>query len=573
MPDRVIIPNTPENQDVVVVHHEGQCFEFVGNTNDPLTDLGTTDPTNNNFNNCSACQANIPLANLAYVNSDPEVSGFALNGQCDDEHSLFIPSDVVTADPFTIPVLCGGQEGQLLDAGPSWITGLFGNALDMTDDFPLTTLNGNRAEFEGQNFAELHGASGEFTYEALLKFSSTNVSHFTTPRQILSMDNGNIQWYLVNESGSIVMKLSNTSTSVTRTIPITGQHSINTSDWFAAAAVFNSTVGKIQLYWTKNPETNQEFPSILGSAASFTGHDGFVDQKVIFGNREGADENFIGLMEAMGISDVARCPKKVLLAPPLEDNTIKLDEICGCYEFNETIAGNTVKTSSRTPIMTYASLDACLNPSPTPTVSSPSQTVAEATSATSPSIAVAEATSATSPSIAVAEVVPAVITPSPSPASNLPPVPDTGLPSPSPDIISSSPASRVYQQITSPSVAAQVGLCCGVECPGGDPNMHLTVSGVTWPDFGLEVGVHCLCPSSYSLGATTETWQYDTGNFSDSGIRFSVGPGTSQGIINVNYNSDTTSFTAGVTGRVQDRLFTVYTAGGLTATFQRGCDW
>tara|TARA_Y100000310_G_scaffold45764_1_gene42630 strand:- start:453 stop:1043 length:591 start_codon:yes stop_codon:yes gene_type:complete len=174
--------------------------------------------------------------------------------------------------------------------------------------------------------------------------------------------------------------------------------------------------------------------------------------------------------------------------------------------------------------------------------------------------------------------------PSPSPAVSGPIAPTTPIfsPSPSPGLLdeyvlcsSPSPGVPVSSPLAQASAAPALGLCCETTCPGGNPNIQVTVSGIAWPDLDLDIGVHCVCPDTYNLGGTTETWRFynATAQTSDSQIYFYAGATASRGQINVNYNTDTLSYTAGVTGRIQDRLFVVYTAGGLTATFQRGCGW
>ena len=545
MPDRVILPNNEETRDIVVIWVDNQCYEFVGNTNDPLTELPEDfNLSQHDYNNCLACDAFDGISYGVHTLQEDAVEHTAL---CETDAAVTECQPCYdNSDPSTS---CSGKDINLLDDGPVWVTGLFGYALDMTFGFG-TTPSGNRAEIEDVDFAELHGTNGEFTYESVIKFSSVDPSNFTVPRQVLSMNNGDVQWYFVNEGGKIVMKLSNSNKTVTQEVPTTGAHAVNTSDWFYIAAVYNPSVGNIQFYWTRNPEVNQTWPATLGAATPFAGHDSFVSQKLIFGNREGADENFLGLMEGTRISDTARCPKQVIVPPPVNGTAAKFDNICGCYELTGTITGKTVRTSNRLPIITYDTLAECLNPSPSPAAITPS------------------------PGQEPAGPVPTVVTPSPSPAVDLLPVPDVAPVSPSPEVIISSPASRIYRQITSPSPSATPveTVCCEIDC-GGDPSMQVTISGGTWPDFpSLSPGVHCLCPTTYSNGANSETWIYGT-NTPDDGIVFRVTPTLSQGFINIDYVNDNTQFTTGITSRVQDRLFTSYTAGSITATFQRGCNW
>ena len=161
--------------------------------------------------------------------------------------------------------------------------------------------------------------------------------------------------------------------------------------------------------------------------------------------------------------------------------------------------------------------------------------------------------------------------PSPGIPDQIGPTNPVFSPSPSPGVVAiSSPF-----VVSSPTGDAAGGLCCETACPGGNPNIQVTVSGINWDDLDLDIGVHCVCPDNYSLEASSETWSFynATANPSDSGIRFSATTTHSSGIIYVNYSSDQHSYTTGVTGHLQDRLFAAYTANGLTATFQRGCGW
>jgi len=159
--------------------------------------------------------------------------------------------------------------------------------------------------------------------------------------------------------------------------------------------------------------------------------------------------------------------------------------------------------------------------------------------------------------------------PSPSVLDQIGPTNPVFSPSPSPGVVA------ISSPFATSSAAPELATCCEVTCPGGNPNIQVTVSGIAWPDLDLPIGVTCVCPDNYSLEASSETWSFynATANPSDSGIRFNATTSQSGGVIYVNYNSDANTFGTGITGRIQDRLFTVYTAGGLTATFQRGCSW
>lgn len=430
----VLPPNLTDD----VYQINGVCYQFVGYTFDAVSENANgvyidydSLPDNFAFGDCYTCQITPAYTVIEFILANEESFQLGVMNQT-DEITTFLISGENNTDPFN-------DEGpnsfvvELLDASPVWVSGLSGSALNMSFGCGTTPCK-NRAEVDGVDFSDLHGVNGEFTYEAILKFDSIDPDDYATNRQILSMNNGDVKWYISKDGSNLRITLSNSTHSVSRILPTTGGSAINTTDWFYTAAVFNPESGYIQLYWVGDAENNVSRPSALGTSKAFSGHSGFTNKKLIIGNREGASENFLGIIDSLKISDTVRCPSRVRLN---EDdvqniNAIKIDEVCGCYSLFSSQELTTTFFSNITPIATYSSLNECLFPSPSPVAVSVSPSFEDI----------------------VAPFAAFAATPSPSPAEEAfvaPVLTETPTPSPNALINEPSPQSRIYRLVSSPS--------------------------------------------------------------------------------------------------------------------------
>lgn len=113
------------------------------------------------------------------------------------------------------------------------------------------------------------------------------------------------------------------------------------------------------------------------------------------------------------------------------------------------------------------------------------------------------------------------------------------------------------------------GLPGSVDC-GGNPDIIMTISGGNWNS--TPPGVYRVCPTSYNLTASEETWSYY--HPTTDGDYFKLLALTINSAFKFRNSVTTgTTFATGLTGRIQDRLFTSLTANGVTITIQRGNNW
>ena len=220
--------------------------------------------------------------------------------------------------------------------------------------------------------ATVAGASGAFTMEAIIKFDSSFDPASTTYRNATAATGGNyfmeivsgdsdgqgsspnvvanrifqfriqqinganpmrIEFANLNRVGANLPTPGGTNQSVFGIIPTSGPNAVNNTDWFHVAVAYNgveNTANNFSFYWTKldpsvtvanllsQTQLNADLPSgfdfdySIGNEARDTG------------SGAGEGESFVGKLDEVRISSVARTADQFIFAPVPEPSTFVL---------------------------------------------------------------------------------------------------------------------------------------------------------------------------------------------------------------------------------------------------------
>ena len=208
--------------------------------------------------------------------------------------------------------------------------------------------------------SDLTGADGAFTFEAMVRTSSS-----TAIQQIVSLENaGGVtarpfqfridegQLRFINIAGAAGVE------QILTLIPTTGPDAFVPDEWFHAAVTYNgneNTADNIKLYWTRVDASRTQANEIL--SMTMVADLGVATAPFGVGNefRQTPDNNFLGQIDEVRISDIARAPDGMLfgtigpdLDPPLLLDTTPADDAVDVLvsadlvaSFNEIIAAGT----------------------------------------------------------------------------------------------------------------------------------------------------------------------------------------------------------------------------------------
>ena len=204
------------------------------------------------------------------------------------------------------------------------------------DAFGMTNLNmGN-------------GGQSPFTLEALIRPTSTAGS-----QEIICTDNslGNTLrgfQFRINAGGLQLQWVGGaTPSAVSGTIPTTGPDAFVAGEWYHVAATYNGTT--VTLYWTRLDPTVGA-AHVLGSGAMAIGTvRGAVVGPLFIGNdnRNAAGEQFLGSIDEIRISNVARAANQMQFFSPLV--TITQNPVSQNVDYNQPMTFS-VSASSLTPL-------------------------------------------------------------------------------------------------------------------------------------------------------------------------------------------------------------------------------
>lgn len=174
------------------------------------------------------------------------------------------------------------------------------------------------------------GENGAFTYEALVKLDLPPAEAEVIALTIISMDGEDeerIFNFRIERQGFLAftpLNDSGASGGAIATIPRTGLHAINTTDWFHVAVTYNGgedTPNNLRLYWTKiSPESTSA--NLIGTG--ILSHDFEKNRRgdFVIGNEgrtslpvNAEAEPFPGRIDEVRISSIARHPTDFLFIP------------------------------------------------------------------------------------------------------------------------------------------------------------------------------------------------------------------------------------------------------------------
>jgi hypothetical protein len=239
-----------------------------------------------------------------------------------------------------------------------------GNPLQSPPHRPILlaapSLESNDADTVPFTFASTPGAggpAGAFTMEAIIKFDGSFDPASTSFRNTAAngsnagnyfMDilmgegdaNGtrNFQWRIQQATGANPLRMEwaplygiSGNQSLIANLPTTGPNAVNNTDWFHVAVVYNgaeNTAGNVTLYWTKLDPTNttanaigsfQQTKDMLVANTAFS----IGNEARDAGTGTGEGESFVGSIDEVRISSVARTADQFIFAVP-EPSTVVL---------------------------------------------------------------------------------------------------------------------------------------------------------------------------------------------------------------------------------------------------------
>lgn len=168
------------------------------------------------------------------------------------------------------------------------------------------------------------GVNGAFTYEAVIRVDF-NLTSLPGPMQIISGeqdDSNRLFQFGVRSSGLFFIALNPSIQMVTAAIPTSGDNAFVQGGWYHAAVTYTGQEGyadNVRFYWTRLSPDRVEANCIGSGILDNDLPTGYTPDLVI-GN-EGREykkrtEGFIGLIDEVRISSVARWPHQMLFSDP-----------------------------------------------------------------------------------------------------------------------------------------------------------------------------------------------------------------------------------------------------------------
>lgn len=193
-----------------------------------------------------------------------------------------------------------------------------------------------------------NGSQTSFTLEALIRPNSTAGS-----QEIICTDNsqGNTLrgfQFRINSGGLQLQYIGGpTVQAVSGTIPTTGADAFVPGTWYHVAVTYDGTT--VRLYWTKLDPANGAAHLLNSGGMTLGVAQGAVAGPLVFANdnRNNSGEQFVGSIDEVRISSVARAANQMQFYSPLV--TITLNPVSQNVDYNQQVAFN-VGASSLTPL-------------------------------------------------------------------------------------------------------------------------------------------------------------------------------------------------------------------------------
>ena len=163
------------------------------------------------------------------------------------------------------------------------------------------------------NFNIGNGGQTPFTIEALIRPSSTAGSQEIVCTDSSAAANANRGFQFRINAGTFQLQFIGGSTprAISGTIPTTGSNAFVAGAWYHVAATYDGTT--MRLYWTRLDPSVGAAHLLNSGAISLGTVEGAVTGPLIFGdeNRAVADEQFLGSIDEVRISKVARAANQM----------------------------------------------------------------------------------------------------------------------------------------------------------------------------------------------------------------------------------------------------------------------
>lgn len=261
-----------------------------------------------------------------------------------DVHTLHLwhldESTTPTADAGSVNLPLQGLLGGAVLSGtaPTGLgTALLANSGTATGGILLAASAVANDSADNVPFSHADPTTGAFTYEALIRIASDTALTGSAglPMEILSMEGDGstdrvFQFRIVGRSATANPKLEFTNlrsgaiATMSATLPTSGAHAVNTTDWFHVAVTYSGAEGmadNLRFYWTKLG-TGAAQAASLGSSTMTTDLQQIAADFAI-GNEArstgGQTEGFSGWIDEVRISSIARAADQFIFStlPPL----------------------------------------------------------------------------------------------------------------------------------------------------------------------------------------------------------------------------------------------------------------
>lgn len=183
-----------------------------------------------------------------------------------------------------------------------------------------------------------HGTDGAFTIEALVRFDTLPGS-WASAGHIVAIDGDGttsedrvFQFRIDPSGGSPVLqfvKIRNLIETVAAPLPLSGNHTVNTTDWFHVAVTYNGKAGapdNTRFYWTRLTP-GAVVANAIGSGSLAAEFDSATMQGDFSIGNEARDNNgsslpFIGSVDEVRISSIARTADDFLFSDDSDHDTL-----------------------------------------------------------------------------------------------------------------------------------------------------------------------------------------------------------------------------------------------------------
>ena len=199
----------------------------------------------------------------------------------------------------------------------------FGTSFDVYDSGngiynPTASATGGGAHTVGVTMsqADFQGASGEFTYEALVKLPNSSLSQV-----VISRDGSITRGFTLQIVSGELSIYTGGATNYGASIPTTGDHAFVANEWFHAAVAYNGNAGasgNSSFYWTRVDGAVTE-ANLIGTATFSSDANANMNQFYIGTTGRSAYRNPVQYVDEVRISNVVRGSQDFIFSAPIPE--------------------------------------------------------------------------------------------------------------------------------------------------------------------------------------------------------------------------------------------------------------